>query len=260
MPGSSSEAQGGCPASAGSGRAGQAPSRTVPSSAVGRTARPSARPRANFPPQGAPSERPRPPYLCCSPTSPSVITWGTSSSVGHTPEAMQPNTPHSSRMPSSSSSMAARGGGARPDPLRRIPPARSYGRRAQPTAPRRAEPRVPCRAASSFTCVGGLRPRSPPGPLFALHPPPRRRDGGEPALAEAWDGAALARGWGWRGAGRPRRVGRRLARGLRRPACPPLPPGPSYSCGGLAACAQLFSCALGARRRRSHRHGPRRLR
>uniref|UniRef100_A0A670J5F0 PurE domain-containing protein n=1 Tax=Podarcis muralis TaxID=64176 RepID=A0A670J5F0_PODMU len=45
------------------------------------------------------------PYLCCSPTSPSVITWGTSSSVGHRPEAMHPNTPHSSRIPSSSNSM-----------------------------------------------------------------------------------------------------------------------------------------------------------
>ncbi|KAM6346025.1 bifunctional phosphoribosylaminoimidazole carboxylase/phosphoribosylaminoimidazole succinocarboxamide synthetase [Podargus strigoides] len=53
-----------------------------------------------------PNAAPPRPYLCCSPTSPSVITWGTSSSEGHTPEAMQPNTPHSSRMPSSSSSMA----------------------------------------------------------------------------------------------------------------------------------------------------------
>lgn len=52
-------------------------------------------------------------HRCCSPTSPRVITCGTSSCVGHSPEAMHPNTPHSSRIPNSSSSMApprARGG------------------------------------------------------------------------------------------------------------------------------------------------------
>lgn len=185
-------ARGGCSAGAGrDGRAGQAPGRTAPSSALGRTPRPGARPRANFPPQGRrrPSGR-VPPYLCCSPTSPSVITWGTSSSVGHTPEAMQPNTPHSSRMPSSSSSMAARGGGTRPGPLRRIPPARSYGRRTQPTAPRRAKPPVPCREACSFTCGGssGLVPR--PAPLHSPPPVPR------PAA-----GTAGSRHWSRRGTG-----------------------------------------------------------
>jgi hypothetical protein len=52
-------------------------------------------------------------HRCCSPTSPRVITCGTSSCVGQSPEAMHPNTPHSSRIPNSSSSMAprkARGG------------------------------------------------------------------------------------------------------------------------------------------------------
>lgn len=55
-------------------------------------------------------------YRCCSPTSPRVITCGTSSCVGHSPEAMHPNTPHSSRTPNSSSSMSppkARGGTCR---------------------------------------------------------------------------------------------------------------------------------------------------
>lgn len=119
-----------------------------------------------------------------------MITWGTSSSVGHTPEAMQPNTPHSSRMPSSSSSMAARGGGTRPGPLRRIPPARSYGHRTQPTAPRRAKPPVPCREACSFTCGGssGLVPR--PAPLHSPPPVPR------PAA-----GTAGSRHWSRRGTG-----------------------------------------------------------
>lgn len=45
-------------------------------------------------------------HRCCSPTSPRVITCGTSSCVGHSPEAMHPNTPHSSRIPNSSSSMS----------------------------------------------------------------------------------------------------------------------------------------------------------
>ncbi|KAM6429780.1 bifunctional phosphoribosylaminoimidazole carboxylase/phosphoribosylaminoimidazole succinocarboxamide synthetase [Rhynochetos jubatus] len=103
-----------------------------------------------------PTPTPAPPsrsplYLCCSPTSPSVITWGTSSSVGHTPEAMQPNTPHSSRIPSSSSSMAraARGGGpgGRPRPG-------SVGSRALLPAPRadqqrRAGPPVPAPAPAA---------------------------------------------------------------------------------------------------------------
>lgn len=103
---------------------------------------------------------------------------------------MQPNTPHSSRMPSSSSSMAARGGGTRPGPLRRIPPARSYGRRTQPTAPRRAKPPVPCREACSFTCGGssGLVPR--PAPLHSPPPVPR------PAA-----GTAGSRHWSRRGTG-----------------------------------------------------------
>ncbi|XP_065592265.1 bifunctional phosphoribosylaminoimidazole carboxylase/phosphoribosylaminoimidazole succinocarboxamide synthetase [Cyrtonyx montezumae] len=135
-------AQGGCPADA--GRAGPRPHRSPL-----RRRRDVPGPALTSFPLSVPPVRPRPAYLCCSPTSPRVITWGTSSSVGHTPEAMQPNTPHSSRMPSSSSSMAARGGVARPDPLRWIPPARSCGRRAQPTAPRRAGPPVPVAAAAA---------------------------------------------------------------------------------------------------------------
>ncbi|XP_061833399.2 bifunctional phosphoribosylaminoimidazole carboxylase/phosphoribosylaminoimidazole succinocarboxamide synthetase [Nerophis lumbriciformis] len=44
-------------------------------------------------------------YLCCSATNPRVRTWATSSCVGHSPAATQPNTPHSSPMPFSSNSI-----------------------------------------------------------------------------------------------------------------------------------------------------------
>lgn len=117
---------------------------------------------------------PRParrPYLCCSPTSPSVITWGTSSSVGHTPEAMQPNTPHSSRMPSSSSSMAR--GGGRPGP-------RSAGSRALLPAPRAANSAAPRGAAGRLPARGphlhteGARARAAASPVPSPPPPPAR--------------------------------------------------------------------------------------
>lgn len=159
------------------------------------------------------------------------------------------------------------GGTWRRDPARPAPadPSRALLRAphaANSAAPREASGTLP--GGLLIYMRGELRPRSPsgPSPLSTPRPPPRRRDRGEPALVEARDGAAFARGgWGWRGAGRLRRIGRRLARGLRRPACPPLPPGPSYPRGGWAACAQFLSCALGAcRRRRCRRHGPRRLR
>lgn len=68
---------------------------------------------ASRPPTPAPH---RIAHRCCSPTSPRVITCGTSSCVGHSPELMHPNTPHSSRIPNSSSSMSpqkARGGTGR---------------------------------------------------------------------------------------------------------------------------------------------------
>lgn len=55
-------------------------------------------------------------HRCCSPTSPRAITCGTSNCVGHSPELMHPNTPHSSRIPDSSSSMSPenpRGGRSR---------------------------------------------------------------------------------------------------------------------------------------------------
>lgn len=113
----------------------------------------------------------RPPYLCCSPTSPSVITWGTSSSVGHTPEAMQPNTPHSSRMPSSSSSMAR--GGGRPGPRsagsRALLPA---PRAANSAAPRGAAGRLPARAPHLHT--EGARARTAASPVPSPPPPPAR--------------------------------------------------------------------------------------
>ncbi|KAM4900697.1 bifunctional phosphoribosylaminoimidazole carboxylase/phosphoribosylaminoimidazole succinocarboxamide synthetase [Sylvia borin] len=134
----------------------------------------SGRPRPGTP------RPPRPSYLCCSPTSPSVITWGTSSSVGQAPEAMQPNTPHSSRMPSSSSSMAraARGGAAAPlpvpvpvpvpAPLQPLP--RSAAGGAQPTTPLRPGIPVARRPPPALIYIRGGRHRTP-GPLRRLARP-----------------------------------------------------------------------------------------
>ncbi|XP_063193293.1 bifunctional phosphoribosylaminoimidazole carboxylase/phosphoribosylaminoimidazole succinocarboxamide synthetase [Chroicocephalus ridibundus] len=98
----------------------------------------------------SPPPPPPAPYLCCSPTSPRVMTWGTSSSVGQAPEAMQPNTPHSSRMPSSSSSMApAARGGRRPRSRSRCRP-RCGGSRAQPPVPAAAPAAAMAPAASDL--------------------------------------------------------------------------------------------------------------
>lgn len=122
---------------------------------------------------GAPRP-PRPSYLCCSPTSPNVITWGTSSSVGHAPEAMQPNTPHSSRMPSSSSSMAraARGGAAAPlpvpAPLQRLPRSAAAGALRQQRRSARRSPWPSGLLPLSFT-YGGRH--CAPGPLHRLTRP-----------------------------------------------------------------------------------------
>ncbi|XP_054058996.1 bifunctional phosphoribosylaminoimidazole carboxylase/phosphoribosylaminoimidazole succinocarboxamide synthetase [Rissa tridactyla] len=89
-------------------------------------------------------------FLQNYPTSPRVMTWGTSSSVGQAPEAMQPNTPHSSRMPSSSSSMApAARGGRRPRSRSRCRP-RCGGSRAQPPVPAAAPAAAMAPAASDL--------------------------------------------------------------------------------------------------------------
>ncbi|XP_065520573.1 bifunctional phosphoribosylaminoimidazole carboxylase/phosphoribosylaminoimidazole succinocarboxamide synthetase [Lathamus discolor] len=139
-----------------------------------------------------PTPQPPPPlsYLCCSPTSPSVITWGTSSSVGHTPEAMQPNTPHSSRMPSSSSSMArpARGGAAPLD-----------GPRPSPAAAAPARSRLRC-APLPVAWRGGL-PRlhtgGPPRPWPRAHRTPE----GEGSPSGGGRGHGTGRHWPGSGAG-----------------------------------------------------------
>ena len=44
-------------------------------------------------------------YRCCIPVSPSDITWTTSKSVGHGPDATHPNTPHASLKPLSASAI-----------------------------------------------------------------------------------------------------------------------------------------------------------
>lgn len=132
-------------------------------------------------------------HRCCSPTSPSAITCGTSSCVGHSPELMHPNTPHSSRIPNSSSSMSpekARGGScrrhrrrglstnqlpARPERRELAPATAAPFAAARPSLLRRRVLARVCEAACS-ACPGHPRP-TPPGP-------PRSEGGGRGRAAE----------------------------------------------------------------------------
>lgn len=121
------------------------------------------------------------PHRCCSPTSPRVITCGTSSCVGHSPEAMHPKTPHSSRIPNSSSSMSplkARGGAGRCS--------RGTSTKQLPARPESLRSWRCMQTAASFpaaksrycggACLVGVTSSSPP----CLVPgPPMRESGGE---------------------------------------------------------------------------------
>lgn len=129
-------------------------------------------------------------HRCCSPTSPSAITCGTSSCVGHSPELMHPNTPHSSRIPNSSSSMSpekARGGSCRRHRCKglstnQLParPERLSSRLRQPLPSQRLNPRY-CGGARS---PESARQRAQLAPATLCRLLPARR--GARAEGEAW--------------------------------------------------------------------------
>nr|XP_008526866.1 PREDICTED: protein IQ-DOMAIN 14-like [Equus przewalskii] len=143
-------------------------------------------------------------HRCCSPTSPRVITCGTSSCVGHSPEAMHPNTPHSSRIPNSSSSMSppiARGRTCR----RKRDLSTKQQRLPRPENPRSSSPQElpPSRRLDPRYCGGASFPQvsvisSPPFPVTLSRPSPgapMREDRGRESAVEGrshhWVGVEL---------------------------------------------------------------------
>lgn len=143
-------------------------------------------------------------HRCCSPTSPRVITCGTSSCVGHSPEAMHPNTPHSSRIPNSSSSMSppiARGRTCR----RKRDLSTKQQRLPRPENPRSSSPQElpPSRRLDPRYCGGASFPQvsvisSPPFPVTLSRPSPgapmsedRGRESAVEGRSHDWVGVEL---------------------------------------------------------------------